>query len=70
MVCLKILTYIIVIDCTDLRYTLFFDDGSQFRDDFVETFVIHGVEYQNSGTQNYSALRVGESYHEPIRRSM
>ena len=52
---------------TGLSSTLVFDDGSQFRDTFVEICETHDVEYQKSGTQYHSAPDIGERYHEPIR---
>ena len=35
---------------TELPNTLVFDDGSQFRNTFVEIWEIHDVERQRSGT--------------------
>ena len=52
-----------------LPNTLVFDDGSQFRDTFVEIYEIHDAEWQTSGTQHHSALGIGERYHEPIKRT-
>ena len=49
--------------------TLVFDDGSQFRDNFVETCEIHEVEWPRSETQAHCALGIGDIYHEPIRRT-
>ena len=36
---------------------------------FVEIYEIHDIEYQKSGTQHHSLLRIGERYHEPVRRA-
>ena len=47
--------------------TLDFDDGTQFRDTFVEICEIHDVEAQRSGTQHHSALSTEERNHEPIK---
>ena len=52
-----------------LPNTLVFDDGSQFRDVFVEICEINDVKNKKSRTQHYSALGGGERYHEPIRRT-
>ena len=41
---------------TGLPNILGFDDGSQFRDTFVEICEIHDVEWHKSGTQHHSAL--------------
>ena len=54
---------------TGLPNTLVFDDGSQFRDTFVEICEIHDVEWKRSGTQHHSALVILEIYHEPKRRT-
>ena len=45
---------------TGLSNTVVFDDGSQFRDSSVEICDIHDAEWQRSGTQHHSALRIGE----------
>ena len=55
--------------CSGLPDTLIFDDGSQFRDIFVEICDIHDAEWQRSGTKHHNALAKGERYHEPIRRT-
>ena len=54
---------------TRLPNALISDDGSQFRDTFVEICEIHDVKWKRSGTQHYSALGIGGRYHEPIRRT-
>ena len=46
-----------------------FDDGSQFRDAFVEVFEVHDVKWQTSGKRHHSVLRIEEKYHEPIKRT-
>ena len=49
--------------------TLVFDDGSQFRDVFVEICEIHDVVWQRSNTRHYSALDIEERYQESIKRT-
>ena len=45
---------------TGLPNALVFDDGSQFRHNFVEIYEIQDVEWQRLGTQNLSVLGIGE----------
>ena len=45
---------------TGLPNTYVIDDGSQFRDSFVDICDISDVEWQTSGTAHHSALGIGE----------
>ena len=45
-----------------------FDDGSQFKDAFVEVCEIHDVEWKSSGTQHNIALGVRQRRNGPVRR--
>ena len=44
-----------------------FDEGSQFREAFVEICELHDVEWQVSGFQHHNALGISENYHASLR---
>ena len=55
---------------TSLPNTVVFDDGSQFKDTFVEMCEIHDVEWQRFGNNITVHFKSGNRYHEPIRRTI
>ena len=55
--------------CTDIPSKLVFDEGSQFRDAFIEICDLHDVEWLKSGIQHHNAQGIGERYHAPMRKT-
>ena len=43
------------------------DEGSQFRKTFAEITTLHDVNLQNTPVESHNSLRIGETYHEPLR---
>ena len=52
---------------TGLPYSILVDEGSQFRKILAKLGALHDVNIEKSGIESHNSLRIGESYHKPLR---